>query len=169
MRSYYLILLVLNIFLLQVSGIKLKKKKQYKRRLDTNLIECMADWDTCVYRRDAYEEFRDRSGVYAGVEFVCSKNLQGVCLYNATYSYEYGEDVRDNNVPDYIKETDTSNRFNQYANEGETGSKEESVDETGSNEETIDETGSNGETVEETGSNEETIDETGSNGETEGE
>ena len=40
------------------------------------------------------------------------------------------------NVPDYIKETDTSNRFNQYANEGETGSKEETVDETGSNGET---------------------------------
>ena len=162
MRSYYLILLVLSVLFLQVSGIKIKKKGHYKGTLVTDLIECMEDKDLCEYKKKAYEDFRDNTGEYAGVDFVCSKTLQGFCLYNATYSYEYKENVQDNNTPGYIMETDTI----IYENKDEPGSKEETADEVGSEKETVDEAGIKEETVDEVGSEKETVDEIGNEKET---
>ena len=87
MKSVYFALLILNILLLQISGLKLKKMKN-KKDYFVNKLKCWPTKEECEEKIVDYKIFRDKTKEFPGYKFTCAAYVNQYCLFNAKKSFE---------------------------------------------------------------------------------
>ena len=88
MKSFCFALFALNILLLQVSGLKLKKNKN-KKEYFVQKVRCWPTQEECEENITVYSEFRDKTKEFPGSTFTCATDGNKYCLFNVKKSFEY--------------------------------------------------------------------------------